>query len=266
MPPVPPAMPLSNTSVGVVTLSGVCVPVLISEPWYWVPVLLMAPEVAPPRLPPPDADPPFLATWVLVALLAEAKPLEEEPLRLADEPPLLEALRPPPELLEAVLEALRLADERFEEPDLLADEPLEALRPADFWAVAFLGAAFLAVPPFEDLEAPPFFAAVFLGAAFLGAAFLAAPPFFAAAFLGAAFFAAAFLGAAFLAAPFFAAAFDEPLPEDEPPLEDEPPRLADLEAPFLDAPFDEDLPPPEDLLPPFFAAAFLVDFAIVDRI
>jgi hypothetical protein len=89
----------------------------------------------------------------------------------------------------------------------------------------------------------------------LDADFLDAP-FFAAAFLDPPFFAAAFLGADFLDALFF----------DEPPLpEEEPPRLEDfLEAPFLDAPFF-DLPPPEDLLPPFFpAAAFLVDFAIVN--
>ena len=218
-------------SVVLVTPSGVCVPVLISEPWYWLPVLVIPPEVfppprllllrfgeelldaelrlaelfdapllAPPRLlellPPPDAEPPLLATLVLVLLLAEANPLEEEPPRLADEPPLLEVLRPPPELLEAVLEPPRLADGRLEEELLDAE-----LRLAELF-----DAPLLAPPRLLELLPPPL-------------------------------------------------------------LEDEPPRLdEDLDAPFLDAPFDEDLPPPEDLLPPFFAAAFLVDFAIVDRI
>jgi hypothetical protein len=97
----------------------------------------------------------------------------------------------------------------------------------------------LLAPPLDDLDAA-FFAPPFLAAAFL------APPFLAAAFFG-----ADFLDADFLEAPFF----------EEPPLpEEEPPRLED----FLEAPFF-DLPPPEDLLPPFFAAAaFLVDFAIVN--
>ena len=200
-------------SVVLVTPSGVCVPVLISEPWYWLPVLVIPPEVfPPPRL----------------LLLRFGEELLDAELRLAElfDAPLLA----PPRLLELL------------PPPLLEDEPPRLD---------------------EDLDAPPFFAA-----AFFGAAFLEAPPFLAAAFLGAAFLAAAFFGAAFLAAPFLAADLDELLPEDEPPLlEDEPPRLdEDLDAPFLDAPFDEDLPPPEDLLPPFFAAAFLVDFAIVDRI
>ncbi len=57
--------------------------------------------------------------------------------------------------------------------------------------------------------------------------------------------------------------FDEPpRPEDDPPLELEAPRLEDLlDALFLEAPLDEDLPP-ELLLADFFAAAFLVDFAM----
>jgi hypothetical protein len=166
----------------------------------------------------------LLPDFVLVALLAEDWPLEDPPLR--------DALRPPPLLLEA-----------------------------DRVTFAFFGAAFLA--------APPFLAAAFLaGDAFLAPPFLAGDDFFAAAFLaGDDFFAAPpfFAGEDFLAAPpFFAAPFFD-APFDEPRPEDEPPRLDDfLEAPFLDAPFDEDLPPPEDLLPPFLAAAFLVDFAIVN--
>jgi hypothetical protein len=231
MPPVPPATPESNMSVvGVVTPSGVCVPVLISEPWYWLPALEL--ELPPRELP----------------LLRGADFFEEEPPR--------EALLP--ELLEADLPAAELRE---------ADLP--AAPPEDFLGAAFLGAAFLGA----DFLAAPFFAAAFLGAAFLaaflGAAFFNAD-FFPAAFFGADFFAADFFPAAFLGAAFFAAFFgadflaavfleadffDAPLPEDEP-------RPDDLDPAFLAAAFDEDLPP-ELLLADFFAAAFLVDFAIL---
>src|SRR5437764_14986641 len=122
MPPAPPATPLSNTSVvGVVTPSGVCVPVDISDPEYWLlPILLL-------RL--PDEAP---------------RPLPDE------EPPLLEEPRLAPELFEAPLEPLRLAEEppRPLEPDFLA----EAFLAPPFLAAAFLGPPFL-VSPFL---APPF--------------------------------------------------------------------------------------------------------------
>ncbi len=152
----------------------------MSEPWYWVPVLVMSVVLAAPRRLllrldellrlPPEAEPPLLATFVLVALLAEANPLAEELPRLADEPPLREALRPPPELFDAVLAALRLADERPEEDPRLAELLLALLR-------------LLEEPPLfeEDFEAPAFLAVDFFAAAFLGAAFFAAV-FFAAAF------------------------------------------------------------------------------------
>jgi hypothetical protein len=153
--------------------------------------------------------------------------------------------------------------EELPRPELLGaaalDEP-----PRDDFAAAFLGAAFFA---------PPFFAATFLDAPFLAATFLGAA-FFAAPLLTAPFFAADFLEAAFLLPPRTDALFEDldapfepPRPEDEPPLE-LPPRLDDLTAPFFaapffDEPFDDDLPP-ELLLLPFLAAAFLVDFAIVN--
>lgn len=53
-----------------------------------------------------------------------------------------------------------------------------------------------------------------------------------------------------------------PRPEEEPP-DDAPPRLEeDFAAPFLAAPLDDELPP-KLLLAPFFAAAFLVDVAML---
>src|SRR3954470_15387494 len=100
----------------------------MSEPWYCAPVLPLPvfPLEEPPRLPPREEAPPLLATFVLVDLLEEANPLEEE------EPPRL----------------LRLAE----------DPPLEALLPPDdFFEAAFFGAAFL-TPPFlaAAFFAPPF--------------------------------------------------------------------------------------------------------------
>ena len=138
--------------------------------------------------------------------------------RLAEDPPL--------ELLEAALDAPRLAD-------LLALPRLELLLPP-FFPAAFLDEPFLA---------PPFLAALLFALPFLEADFLDLP----------------FFDAAFLDAPFL----DElRLPEDEPPLLDEPPRRF-LAAPFLDAPFFE-LLPPERLPDDFLDAAFLVDFAIAN--
>src|SRR5947209_2236975 len=107
LPIPPPATPLSNTSVeGLVIPSGVWVPVLISEPEYWLP---------PPRLPP------------------ELEPLlpEEEPLLPPDllEAPLLELPLLEPPLLDALREALRPPPEReLPEPPFLA---------ADFLAPPF---------------------------------------------------------------------------------------------------------------------------------
>ena len=180
-----------------------------------------------------------------------------------------------------------------EELLLFADEPLlDALLPLlEDFAATFFGAAFFGVA---------FLAAVFLGAAFFAApfllaglddllreeelldellrdffeaAFLLAPPldFLAAAFfttgllavlfLAALFFEVVFLAATFLPAAFLGAVL---LPEPELRLEEEDPRPdAFLAALFLAGAFDEDLLR-EDLLPPFFAAAFLVDFAILN--
>jgi hypothetical protein len=170
----------------------------------------------------------------LPLLLLLPDDLEEELFLTALFPdPLLEALRPPPELLDAPFEPPRLDEER----------PFEA---------AFLGADFLVAP---------FFDALFLEAAFLEAPFLEEPPRrddFDALFLEAPFLVAPFFDAAFLEAPFFDALLEEP------------PRRDDLDALFLDAPFlvalfDEDLPP-ELFLAPFFDAAFFVDFAIFNGI
>ena len=127
IPPVPPATPLSNTSVlGVVTPSGVCVPVDISEPEYCEPE---------PVLLRPDAEREDLPeeAWLLFGAA------------------LLEALRPP-ELFVAVFTAERL-EELPREEDFLA---------APFLAAPFLAAPFLAAPFLAD----PFFAADFFVAPF----------------------------------------------------------------------------------------------------
>lgn len=217
----------------------------------------------PPRVPTPDALLPLLETLSLVALLADANPfleaLFEDPLRLPDAL-LRDALLPFDE--DPLLDALLVFN--AEEPPRL-DDDLEAL---------FLAAPFLAAAPrlFEELPRPPelpprfdeelFLAALFLAAPFLAAPFLAAPPRF--DDLDAPLREEEPLEEVpFLAAPFFAAPFE---PEDlEEDLED-PPRADDLEelflaAPFLEAPFLEALP--EDLEPPFFEAAFFVDFAML---
>ena len=221
IPPVPPATPLSNTSVlGVVTPSGVCVPVDISEPEYCEPEpVLLRPDAEREDL--PDE------AWLLFGAA------------------LLEALRPP-ELFVAVFTAERL-EELPREEDFLA---------APFLAAPFLAAPFLAAPFLAD----PFFADPFFAADFFVAPFFT-PPFLAADFLAPPFLAADFLAPPFLAAPFLEAVLDErPLPEDEPPLEDEPPRR-DLDAPFLDAPFEEDLPPErllDDFLDAAFLVDFAI--------
>jgi hypothetical protein len=197
--------------IGMSVPSGVCAPVVASFPnndTALIPLLPVLRGDSLPRLrlpPDDDDDPPFFATAVRVDLLADARPREEDPDLLAEEPPLRAALLPP-----------------FFGAAFLGAALLEA---PPFFAAAFLGADFFAAPPFlaAAFFGATFLAAVFWGAAFLaapflaaaffGAAFLAAPPFLAAAFLGAAFFGAAFLAAAFLGAafleapPFFAAAF-----------------------------------------------------------
>ncbi|HEY1115968.1 MAG TPA: hypothetical protein VGE66_20540 [Chitinophagaceae bacterium] len=108
---------------------------------------------------------PLLATLFLVALLADARPLEEDPL---EAPPLLAVLRPPEELFEALLEALPReallleADDPLleeEEEPLLEEEPLRL--EDELLLAAFLGAAL-------EEELPP----ALLLPAFLAAAFL----------------------------------------------------------------------------------------------
>ncbi len=171
---------------------------------------------------------------------------EEEPLRLADEPVFV-ALRPLPD---DFLAALFLGADFFEAPFLLAaffDAPPREDEPLEDPPREFLEAAFLLAPLLEDFDAA-FFAIGLLAALFLAPLFLAE----------------LFLEAVLLEAPFLLATFEELLlPEVELRFEDEDPRPdAFLAALFLAGAFDEDLPP-EDLLPPFFAAAFLVDFAIL---
>jgi hypothetical protein len=155
----------------------------MSDPWYW---LLTGADVVRAAEPLLD-DPPFLATFCFVALLAEAKPLL---LRLADDPPFLA----PPFFADAFLGV--------------------AFFGAAFFGADFLGAAFFATPFF----APPFLAPPFFGADFFAPAFLAVAFFkgdFFAPFLAPPdepredFLEAPFL-AAFLEAPFF----DLPPPED----------------------------------------------------
>lgn len=182
IPPVPPATPLSNTSVlGVVTPSGVCVPVDISEPEYCEPEpVLLRPDAEREDL--PDE------AWLLFGAA------------------LLEALRPP-ELFVAVFTAERL-EELPREEDFLA---------APFLAAPFLAAPFLAAPFLAD----PFFAADFFVAPFFTPPFLAAdflaPPFLAADFLAPPFLAAPFLEAVLDERPL---PEDEPPLEDEPPRRD----------------------------------------------
>jgi hypothetical protein len=112
----------------------------------------------------PLEPPPLAATLFLVALLADARPLEEDPLEAL---PLLAVLRPPEELLEALLDALPRealpleaddplldAEEELleEEPPRLEDEllladfleaALEEELPPALLLPAFLAAAFL---------------------------------------------------------------------------------------------------------------------------
>lgn len=213
-------------------LSGVCVPVLMSEPWYWLPVSI-------------DSDLEDLRDALLFLLAV----------RLADDPP---------------FDAVFLAGALFLAAALAGGggTPLLAFLAAAFLGAAFFGAAFFGAAFFgAAFLGAAFFAAAFLGAAFLAAAFLGAA-FFGAAFLAAPFLAATPRDEDLLAPPlddfeallpavaFLAALFDEPpLPEVEPP------RL-DLAAPFLEALLEDDLPPAL-LLDAFLAAAFLVDFAIL---
>lgn len=131
------------------------------------PALPPVKPLEPPRLP-PEEEPPFLATAVFVDLLADAKPLEEEPrlLRLADDPP-FDALRPPPD-------------------DFFVADFLDA----PFLLPPFFAAAFFEpprddppredlLPPLDDLEdffEAPFFTAPLLAALFLDAPFFEEPP------------------------------------------------------------------------------------------
>lgn len=298
IPPLPPATPLSITSVvALVIPSGVCDPVETSEPSYCFPVFIRF-VLLPPLLLRPADEPPLLeADELLLPLADDDAPLLEEdellppvldPPRFAeDAPPLpLEALRPPPEDLDAPFDELPL---RFDDPLLLAplfvalprleDDPLLLEDDPLLEAELFEDELLEEDPPLDEvldapLLAPPRLPELLLeprdGPLLRDAPFDELPRLddFEEALLAPLLedLAAPFLGAAFLADDFFAATFDElPLPEDEPPLEVEPPRPDDFDAPFFAAPFDEDRPP-DDLLPPFFAAALLVDFAIVDLI
>jgi hypothetical protein len=167
--------------LGVVTPSGVCVPVDISEPEYCEPEpVLLRPDAEREDL--PDE------AWLLFGAA------------------LLEALRPP-ELFVAVFTAERL-EELPREEDFLA---------APFLAAPFLAAPFLAAPFLAD----PFFAADFFVAPFFTPPFLAAdflaPPFLAADFLAPPFLAAPFLEAVLDERPL---PEDEPPLEDEPPRRD----------------------------------------------
>ena len=274
-------------------------------------------------LPPPlDACPPFLATAVLVALLADAKPrlalppfdeelleeeepldelldplfvdtelLEEDPLELLEAPPFFAA--PPfdeedPPLEEPPLDIMPpLLEEELFVPDLEAPpfdallEPFDALLEPPFDEAAPLELDFdppllllplrLEDPPLEDDWLPPRLEAndfdVDLEAPFeLPFAADFDPPF------------AAPLDEDFappLDDDFDAPPFEEDLvaplepdfvalpPRPEEPPDAAPPRLEeDLVAPFFAAPFDDELPP-ELLEAPFFAAAFLVDVAML---
>lgn len=280
---VPPAMPLSKTSVGVVTPSGVCVPVFRSVPSYWLVVLVTSavlprPPDAPLRpvdpllrrcvarlpaldlvallrvadLPPPDERAALLAAAPLE--LRDAADFEEDLLALRDAPP--EALPP---LLATLLRVVLLADvrPRFDAPfdDLLAllREDLLALREdlltlrEDLLALrddlaAPLRDDLLALR--DDLLAPPRADLLAPRREDLDALPLEEPPRDDLLALR-----------EDLLALFRADLLAPPLDDLDAPF---------LDAPFLDAPFEEDLPPPEDFLPPFFAAAFLVDFAIVN--
>ena len=114
----------------------------------------------PPRL----AEPPLLATLFLVALLADARLLEEEPLEAL---PLLAVLRPPEELFEALLDAplrealpLEAEDPLLEEEDPLLEEEPPRLEDE------LLVAAFLEADLDEELP-PALLLPAFLAAAFL---------------------------------------------------------------------------------------------------
>ena len=112
----------------------------------------------------------MLATFERVALLAEARPLDEElpeELLLEDEPPLREALRPPVDLEADFLEAD--LDELFDAVFLGAAFLAAAFLGAAFFAAAFFGAAFFDAP-FEDFEAD-FEAPLFEEAPFLEGTF-----------------------------------------------------------------------------------------------
>lgn len=201
----------------------------------------------------------------------EDEPLLSAELFVADEPPLLEALRPPDELLAAVfLAAVPLDAVPFLEA-VLDDEPLDAPpldedvdapprlleelrpeelppRPDDFFAADFLLAALLALTPLleEVLEALPL--ADDLDAPFDDAPFLEAP-----------------LDDDLLALPRLAP-FE---PDDlDAALEELPRPDVLLDDDFLDEDFLEETPLAEDLfeeLPPFLAAAFFVAFAMLMR-
>lgn len=265
-------------------------------------VTLLPPRLAlleAPLLPPPlEACPPFLATAVFVFLLAEAKPrppvdavLFEVPLEadllaallvavllappLDDEEPPRDAplelpLRFPP--FDAVLELVP-----FDAPLREDDEPPRLLEDPPRLDVPLLA------PPREELPLEAVLDAPLLAALLFEAV---APPRL--ADLKEELFPPRFAAAVLPAAPrdedleavldaVFEAPFELPPRLDDleaaldPPLDAafvavleallEVPLDADLDAVF-DAPFELERPPPFEACPPFFAAAFLVAFAM----
>ncbi len=220
-----------------------------------------------------EAEPPLRATAVLVLLLAEARPLFILlPPRL--EPVLLLVALLLAALLPVLFEELLVAVPLDEELPPLLNEPVPDADLNRLDAVFFDAPALREEPP----RAEDFFGELLreellrLPSVRLDAPF-EAPPRLDALRLLPLLFDRLLLAELLREEPVFDEEelplvdlddpFDEPpRPEDDPPLELEAPRLEDLlDALFLEAPLDEDLPP-ELLLADFFAAAFLVDFAM----
>jgi hypothetical protein len=231
---------------------------------------------------PEDAE--LLDEAPLDELFLEALPFDEEepPLEelfpFEDDEPLLDADDPPPRL-DADLEVLRAADDFDGAPFLKAplDEAFFVAPPLLLFDAAL--PRFDALLRDEDFDVEPLLDELFLLAPFLDAAFEKAPrpadlevPFFDAPLL-------ALEEEPFDDAPFLEVLFLEAVLLLVPRLA--PFELDDLEAPFLEAPrpaddFDEapflealfleallEELPLEDLLAPFFEAAFFVDFAML---
>jgi hypothetical protein len=269
-PPISSEPEVSPPSVSrVVTLSGVCVPVAISDPSY-------CPEVMPPEVVERDFAPLLLRPVRLAELLFVAA----LPLRVADERDALLLVADEP--LRVAAAAFLGAAAFFVREAAALDAPLRAGFEADFVADleppradldAVLRDDFAAdlEPPREDFDAvlrDDFAAALEPPREDLDADFLPpradfdAPP-------REDFDADLEALREDLPAPAredleadldFDLLLDAPRPEDEPPEPELPPR-EDFDA-FLEAPFLEELRP-ELLLADFLEAAFLVDFAML---